>query len=436
MDTPLDAKHRYRIAAQRWATLALDANKSVARTSGGTVAALALDRSEQLLLAAGADAKVRVFDLARNAQGCAPQVAVSTSDKSIAHKFSVTAVSWYPHDAGLFTSSSTDKTVKVWDAHTMEPACSFNLKEKVYLHALSPVSSSTALIAGNQLIDRSTAFIFLLLIVSDLISTLGSAAAESSYVRLCDMKSGGYAQMLVGHTRQVSALAWSNQDEYILASGSMDNTIRIWDIRKSKSCLSVLTPPSTVKSSLASSSTTVSSKPTANVTKPKELAKPNHIMGLAFSPTGSHLVSISHDATFQTWCTHTMSLSSNHVIPDTNFHGAETTNFVTPDITRLYLGIVGQELVAIPAVGPGSRCIGLYNIHTGESAGLLKGHFGRTACLKLRQSYQELISGGFDAEILIWSPTYLRESGFGDGDPEYERAMMDTWSDDGGVILE
>lgn len=36
------------------------------------------------------------------------------------HKFSVETVQWYPHDTGMFVSSSFDKTMKVWDTETLK----------------------------------------------------------------------------------------------------------------------------------------------------------------------------------------------------------------------------------------------------------------------------------------------------------------------------
>ncbi|KTF98444.1 hypothetical protein cypCar_00002104, partial [Cyprinus carpio] len=40
-------------------------------------------------------------------------------------KFSIETVQWYPHDTGLFVSSSFDKTMKVWDTETLKPAEEF-----------------------------------------------------------------------------------------------------------------------------------------------------------------------------------------------------------------------------------------------------------------------------------------------------------------------
>jgi len=36
------------------------------------------------------------------------------------HKFAITAVRWWPADTGMFTTSSFDKYLKVWDTNTLE----------------------------------------------------------------------------------------------------------------------------------------------------------------------------------------------------------------------------------------------------------------------------------------------------------------------------
>jgi WD40 repeat protein len=36
------------------------------------------------------------------------------------HEFAITGVRWWPVDTGMFTSSSFDKFLKVWDTNTLE----------------------------------------------------------------------------------------------------------------------------------------------------------------------------------------------------------------------------------------------------------------------------------------------------------------------------
>ncbi|KAI8815508.1 WD40-repeat-containing domain protein [Cladochytrium replicatum] len=141
-----------------------------------------------------------------------PVASVSKENDSN-HQFSVTGVQWYPHDQGLFTSSSMDSTVRVWDTAALEPVFTFNIGHKVYTHALSPQCLSHSLIA---------------------------VASEDPLVRLCDMNSGALAHTLRGHSGSVVVVRWSTTDEFLLASGGTDGTIRLWDVRKARACLLVL----------------------------------------------------------------------------------------------------------------------------------------------------------------------------------------------------
>ena len=57
----------------------------------------------------------------------------------------MSGVEWYPCDTGLFTTSSVDGSVKVWDSNTLTSATTFELGSPVHAHSLSPL----ALVAGK-----------------------------------------------------------------------------------------------------------------------------------------------------------------------------------------------------------------------------------------------------------------------------------------------
>ena len=68
-----------------------------------------------------------------------------TSYQPISHAISV--VQWYPHDTGVFTSSSVDKTLRIWDTNQMMVVEKFSFSRLVYTHAMA-VAESHSLIAG------------------------------------------------------------------------------------------------------------------------------------------------------------------------------------------------------------------------------------------------------------------------------------------------
>lgn len=38
---------------------------------------------------------------------------------NFSHKYSISCVQWYVHDNGLFTTSSTDQSLKIWDSNAL-----------------------------------------------------------------------------------------------------------------------------------------------------------------------------------------------------------------------------------------------------------------------------------------------------------------------------
>ena len=120
------------------------------------------------------------------------------------YKHSISAVSWYPHDTGIFLSSSTDETLRVWDTNSMIVVEKFELDDIIYHHSMTPSTLHFLVAAGDK----------------------------TGVITLCDIKSGSSIHVLRHHKKSIYALAWSPLSDFILASGSRDNTILLWDIRK------------------------------------------------------------------------------------------------------------------------------------------------------------------------------------------------------------
>lgn len=121
-------------------------------------------------------------------------------------QFGISMVDWYPVDGGLCISSSLDHHIKVWDTETFTCVTSLNVRSKVYGAKFSPVSTTHTLIA---------------------------AATSKGEVRLVDLESSATAHSLLGHQAEVWTLEWSPASEFVLATGSRDGDVRLWDIRRS-----------------------------------------------------------------------------------------------------------------------------------------------------------------------------------------------------------
>jgi DNA excision repair protein ERCC-8 len=61
-----------------------------------------------------------------------------------------------------------------------------------------------------------------------------AVGCQNGNVKLCDVRSGSSLQTLKGHRKGVMSVRWSPLDEHLLASGSQDNQILLWDIRRGK----------------------------------------------------------------------------------------------------------------------------------------------------------------------------------------------------------
>jgi WD40 repeat protein len=74
-------------------------------------------------------------------------------------------------------------------------------------------------------------------------------------VRLIDLATCGHSHTLVGHRDAVLTVAWCPLHEHVLASGSRDGTVRLWDVRRSgtTALLSVLDQGRTLPGAAAAS---------------------------------------------------------------------------------------------------------------------------------------------------------------------------------------
>ena len=159
--------------------------------------------------------------------------------------------------------------------------------------------------------------------------------------------------ILEGHSDNVSALAFS-PDSRTLATGSFDDTIRLWDVETDAHKFTLTGHTGSIKS-------------------------------VAFSPDGNTLASASRDGTVRLWDT----ISGAH---KSTLIGYTNTVAFSPD---------GKTLAS--AGGLNHKDIQLWDVTTGTYKSTLTGHTKEVSHVAFSPDGKTLISGSFDGTILLWN---------------------------------
>lgn len=156
----------------------------------------------------------------------------------------------------------------MFDSETMEAKAAFSLPSVIYAHAISPIASHLLVACGIQ----------------------------HPAIRLADLKTGATTHALVGHTAgAVLAVAWSPRTDHILASAGSDGTVRLWDIRRSSSCLGVFDMDDALGIAGYDGLGTVVRR------RDRGRAHLGPANALAWTHDGRHLVSAGHDERIRVW---------------------------------------------------------------------------------------------------------------------------------------
>ncbi|KAI1800590.1 WD40 repeat-like protein [Daldinia bambusicola] len=237
------------------------------------VNALALDRFDgRILVSGGLDASIKIWDLEQcgnpsKAHTYAPIAKISRSDQ--AHKFGITHLSFYPFDSAAFLSTSYDQTLKVWASERAAVSASFNLGFKAYTHAISPIASHLLVACGTQ----------------------------HPAVRLVDLRSGSNVQILAAHSGAILATAWSPRHEHVLATGSVNGTVKIWDIRRAGGVIGMLDHEDSL-GLYYNGLIDANGKPRFRASARAHTAPVN---GLTWTDDGAYIVSAGHDRRIRVW---------------------------------------------------------------------------------------------------------------------------------------
>mmetsp|Transcript_22310 Transcript_22310/g.29179 ORF Transcript_22310/g.29179 Transcript_22310/m.29179 type:complete len:465 (-) Transcript_22310:122-1516(-) len=385
------------------------------------------------VLTASADRQIALYDMAENlGQGIQNQPALPGAGgpqkmkpvfrRRKASKATVSSIEWYPIDTGLFVTSSMDGFVQIWDTNVFSSVSGFRSGCKVYRAALSPCAKSHSLVA------------------------LGS---DHNAIRLGDLSSEGWTHQLVGHTDEVWAVEWSPTNEYILASGGMDRTVRLWDVRRSgaSACLLSLC----AQNDILGHGAVAASPPLLSLQHSDEGGDPSQrhkrrcrrgpqfsqasdfarahsrpINAITFTPDGLFLLSSAMDGQLRCWNTTT---GEHQLI---NYMGIKGTTKRQFKMATISCGRAQDTMLFYPNGEDGE--VLLFDVHSrdGKPRRVLQGHFDGVNCCQVRGDTLELVTGGKDGMLVLWEyyhPTPSEDTGTQHREAENMHSN-DEWSDD------
>ncbi|KAM4616059.1 DNA excision repair protein ERCC-8 isoform 1-T1 [Polymixia lowei] len=375
---------------RRALSLELNHDRDVERIHGNGVNTIDIEVIEgRYMLSGGADGVIVIYDL----ENCSRKLqytckAISTVGRSsrYVHKFSVETVQWYPHDTGMFVSSSFDKTMKVWDTETLRPAEVFQFEGNVYCHHMSPIARKHSLIA---------------------------VGTKEPKIQLCDLKSGSRIHVLQGHKAEILSVQWSPRCEHILATASADSRVRVWDVRRASGSLFTLDQHNGDKSKASSEAVNT--------------AHNGRVNGLCFTGDGLYLLTTGTDDRMRLW----NSATGENTLVNYGKVCNESRKGLKFTVSRS----CSPEFVFVPC----GSSVAVYALHTGTLVTMLRGHYNNVDCCQFHPDYQELYSGGKDCNILAWVPVLRgpdieeepKDSQKGAvGQSSVNTAFEDAWSSD------
>ena len=188
---------------------------------------------------------------------------------------------------------------------------------------------------------RTYFLIAMLLLIASLFPSYGFAQDYVRYVTL------------IGHTSSVSSVMFSLNGQ-ILASGSWDKTIRLWDVNTGRHLQTLA-------------------------------GHTDRVYSVVFSSDGRTLASGSYDKTIRLWNVQT----GIHFRILTGHRGSVYNIVFSPD-------------GAMMASGSGDGTIRLWDVNTGRHLQTLAGHTAAVNSISFRPDGQMLASGSYDGKLLLW----------------------------------
>jgi WD40 repeat protein len=349
----------------------------------GRVWSVAFSPDSQMLISGSDDQTVRLWDI-KTGQ------CLETLQGHTSRVWSVA----FSADGRTLASGSDDQTVRLWDSTTGQQLETL----QGYTRSLRSVAfapGSTAQILGSSLtIDEGA------IAPSpspELKGRILASGSDDHKVRLWDVYSGRCLKAFQGHASRVWSVAFS-PDGKTLASGSDDQTVRLWDVGTGK-CLHVLSGHTNWIRAIAfhPSGQLLASGSDDQKIRLWEVSSgeclttlrghTNWVWSVAFSPDGQLLASGGNDQTVRLW-----DVNSRQCVKVLQGH----TDWVR------CVAFMPHSQSLILASSSNDQTVRLWDVHTGRCLSILQEHTNRVRSIAFSQDGQILACGGEDNSIGLW----------------------------------
>ncbi|MEH2395461.1 MAG: serine/threonine-protein kinase [Nostoc sp.] len=313
------------------------------------------------------------------------------------HSSMVHAIAISPNGQ-LIASGSNDHTIKLWQVGTGKLVRQVGRwfsghSSMVHSVAFTPISPNLSYQGKSGKSAK----------VADLNWGILASGSWDNTIKLWDVNTGKEIRTLVGHANWVNSVAFSPDGKF-LASGSADCTIKLWQVHTgieiqtlighSDSVSSVAYSPRTLTTNskdrqlVASGSNDYTIKLWQVYTGRNISTLLGHsffVNSIAFSQDGEIIASGSGDNTIKLWHVNT---------------GREIRTLVghSNSVWSVAFSQNGELL----ASGSWDNTIKLWHVHSGREISTLIGHSNYVRCVAFSPNGQTLVSGGDDDTIKIW----------------------------------
>ncbi|WP_404957694.1 WD40 repeat domain-containing serine/threonine protein kinase [Streptomyces sp. 147326] len=221
--------------------------------------------------------------------------------------------------------------------------------------------------------------------------TLASGSRDNT-VRLWDIDSRMNTATLTGHTNSVLSVAFS-PDGKTLASGSRDSTIRLWDFASRASTATLTGHTGSVWSVAFSPDGKALAGAGGNAVRLWDIAsrtntltsRTNTVESVAFSPDGKSLASVGGDATIQLW----------------DFASRTSTATLTGHTSTVASVAFSPDGKALASAGR-DNTVRLWDFASRTSTATLNGHTDSAFCVAFSPDGKTLASGSRDHTVRLW----------------------------------